>query len=79
MAWEDTLGDLRNAFIETNQLDPEDLHFLFLQSDVLGEYIEVESERTVCLGRLDHFVTESRTLFIESVDPGKPVHVDQEG
>ena len=71
MTWEDTLCDLRNAFIETNQLDPEDLLFLFLQSDVLGEYIEIDSENALCLGRLNYPVIESRTLYIESVDPCK--------
>ena len=71
MTWEDTLCDLRNAFIETNQLDPEDMLFLFLQSDVLGEYIEIDSENTLCLGRLNYPVIESKTLYIESVDPCK--------
>lgn len=68
---EETLCDLRDAFIETDQLDQEDLYFLFLQSDVLGEYIEVESEKNVCLGGLDHAVLESRTIYIEPIDSGK--------
>ena len=65
-----TLKDLRNAFIDSNQLDAEDCMFCFLNSDVPGDYIVIDTEEEVMLSQIEHNLVQPRTLYIECRDPG---------
>ena len=65
-----TLKDLRNAFIDSNQLDAEDRMFCFLNSDVPGDYIVIDTEDEVMLSQIEHNLVQPRTLYIEWRDPG---------
>ena len=72
MDWENTLHDLRNAFIGTRQIEREEAAFCFLWTDVPGEHIDVASESSTCLKELSRSSTvTSRTVYIERVDPGE--------
>ena len=67
-----TLKDLRNKFVESEQLDQKDgLHFQFLLSDVPGDRIELDTEDEVLLCQIESSLLQKRTLFIEAIDPGK--------
>ena len=65
-----TLKDLRNAFIDSNQLDAEDRMFCFLNSDVPRDYIVIDTEDEVMLSQIEHNLVQPRTLYIECRDPG---------
>ena len=65
-----TLKDLRNAFIDSNQLDAEDRMFCFLNSDVPGDYIVIDTEDEVMLSQIEHNLVQPRTLYIECRGPG---------
>lgn len=73
MDWKDTLVDLRTAFIDTKQIEREEAAFCFLWTDVLGEYIDIESERSTCLNQLSRSTISSRTVYIETVDRGEAI------
>ena len=67
-----TLRELRNGFIETEQLDSKrGTHFQFLRSDVVGDKIDIETEDEVMLHQIEHSLTVEKTIFIEMTDPGK--------
>ncbi len=67
-----SLRELRNAFVETKQLDNQKgTHFQFLRSDVEGDKIEIETEDDILLNQIEHSLTSRRTMFIEMVDSGK--------
>jgi len=65
-----TMKDLRNGFIESNQLDAKDRIFQFLKSDVPGDYIEIDTEDEVMLAQIEHNLVQPKTFYIESLDPG---------
>lgn len=69
--WEDTLKDLRNAFIETKQIEHDEASFCFLWTDIPGEQIDITSEGTQEMRRLSRSIIKSRIVHIERVDPGK--------
>ena len=71
MDWENTLYDLRNAFIDTRQIESEEAAFCFLWTDVPGEHIDVASESSTRLHTLSRSTVTSRTVYIERVDPGE--------
>lgn len=67
-----SLKDLRNSFVETDQLDKETgLHFQFLNSDVPGDRIDVDTEDEILLCQIEDRLLQKRTMYIEHVDPGK--------
>lgn len=70
MNWENTLLDLRTAFIDTKQIEKDEASFCFLWTDVLGEHIDIDSESGTCLSRLSRSAVSSRTVYIERVDQG---------
>lgn len=63
-----TLKDLRNGFIDSSQLDPDDIYFKFLNSDIPGDYISVDDEEEMILAKLEPNLIFPRSLFIELVD-----------
>ena len=71
LEWTNTLADLRRAFIDTHQLDKEELTFCFLWSDVIGEHIDIAAESSLQLSKLGRAATRNRTVYIERVDPGE--------
>ena len=66
-----TLKDLRNGIIASEQLDSPDRIFQFLSSDVPGDFIPIDTEDEVMLAQIEHNLVQSRTLYIEAIDPGK--------
>lgn len=67
-----TLKDLRNKFVDSEQLDCKDgLYFQFLLSDVPGDRIELDTEDEVLLCQIEGGLLQRRTLYIENIDPGK--------
>ena len=66
------LKDLRNEFVDSDQLgDSDGLHFQFLRSDVPGDRIELDTEDEVLLCQIEDSLVQKRTLYIECIDPGK--------
>ena len=66
-----TLRELRNAFVDTEQLDTgKGYHFQFLRSDVAGDKIDIETEDEIMLNQIEHTLTVRRTIFIEMIDSG---------
>ena len=65
-----TLKELRNSFIDSNQLDSNDCTFRFLRSDVPGDFIEIDTEDKTLLSQIQHSLVLPATLYIESIDPG---------
>ena len=68
-----TLKDLRNDFIESEQLDSAEQTFQFLNSDVPGDFIPIDTEDEVMLTQIEHNLVQNRTLYIEAIDPGKNI------
>jgi len=69
-----TLRELRNGFIETEQLDTKKgTLFQFLHSDVVGDKIDIETEDEILLNQIEHSLTVKKTMFIEMIDPGKSI------
>lgn len=69
---EASLKDLRNEFVDSDQLEDSDgLHFQFLRSDVPGDRIELDTEDEVLLCQIEDSLVQKRTLYIECIDPGK--------
>jgi hypothetical protein len=67
-----TLKDLRNMFVESEQLDKKNgLHFQFLLSDVPGDKIELDTEDEVLLSQIESRLVQKRTLYIETIDPSE--------
>ena len=66
-----TLKDLRNAFIDSRQIEPEERMFQFLNSDVLGDSITIDTEDEVLLEQIEHRLVQHRTVYIETLAPGK--------
>lgn len=67
-----SLKDLRNQFINSEQLEEGDgLHFQFLKSDVPGDRIELDTEDEVLLCQIEESLLQKRTMYIETIDPGK--------
>ena len=64
------LKHLRNAFIDSEQLDSNDRYFQFLKSDVPGDYIEIDTEDEILLVQIETSLLQHRTLYIESIDSG---------
>lgn len=72
LSGEACLKELRNAFVDSDQLEESDgLHFQFLQSDVPGDRIELDTEDEVLLCQIEDSLVQRRTLYIECIDPGK--------
>ena len=44
--------------------------FCFLNSDVPGDYIVIDTEDEVMLSQIEHNLVQPRTLYIECRDPG---------
>ena len=65
-----TLKDLRNGFVDSNQLDAKDRIFQFLKSDVPGDYIEIDTEDEVMLAQIEHNLVQPNTIYIESLEQG---------
>ena len=65
-----TLKDLRNGFIELENLETNDRYFQLLRSDVPGDFIEIDTEEEVLLNQIEHTLVQPRTMYIENVDPG---------
>ena len=66
-----TLKDLRNGFIEMENLEYNDRYFHLLKSDVPGDRIDIDTEDEVLLNQIEHTLVQQRTVYIENVDPGK--------
>lgn len=63
-----TLKDLRNGFIDSGQLDKDDVYFKFLNSDIPGDYILIDDEEETLLTKLEPNLLFPRSVFIELVD-----------
>ena len=67
-----SLKDLRNKFVDSEQLEKESgLHFQFLNSDVPGDRIEVDTEDETLLCQIEDRLLQRRTMYIEHIDPGE--------
>lgn len=65
-----TLKDLRNSFLDSNQLDSNDRLFQFLQSDIPGDYVDIDTEDEVALTQIQDRLVQTRTLYIEALEKG---------
>ena len=65
-----TLKDLRNGFIEVENLEANDRYFQLLWSEFPGDFIEIDTEEEVLLNQIEHTLVRQRTMYIENVDPG---------
>ena len=66
-----TLKDLRNQFIDSGQVDKENLFFQFLRSDMLGDYIPIDEEEETKLTNLHPYLVQPQTLYVERLEGGK--------
>lgn len=68
-----TLKDLRNKFVDSEQLQDHNdgVHFQFLLSDVPGDRIELDTEDEVLLCQIESSLVQRRTLYIETIDPSE--------
>ena len=66
-----SLKDLRNAFIDSKQLDSKDHAFQFLCSDVPGDAFLIETENETLLHQIEHSLLDKRTVYIEVINPGE--------
>ena len=65
-----TLKDLRNSFIEQEKFELNERYFHLLKSNVPGDVIEIDTEDEVLLSQIEHTMVQSRTMYIENIDPG---------
>ena len=65
------LKDLRNGFIDSKQLEPDNLLFQFLNSDMPGDYIPIDSEEDTLLAKIEPNLLTPKTLYMESVNNSK--------
>ena len=65
-----TLKDLRNGFIEYENLESNDRHFQLLKSDVPGDFVDIDTEDEVLLSQIEHTMVQPRTVYIENIDAG---------
>lgn len=63
-----TLKELRNEFIDSNQLEEENIFFQFLQSDTPGDFIPIDNEEDTKLTSVN--TVYKRTIYIECIDKG---------
>lgn len=63
-----TLKELRNDFIDSNQLEGDHLYFQFLLSDTPGDIVIIDDEEELQLKR---FEAQERTVYTQSVDRSK--------
>ena len=63
-----SLKDLRNNFINTNQLEMNEAHFQFLYSDTPGDTIPIDNEEEI---QLERFSERERTIYIQAIDKGE--------
>ncbi len=72
LAQDASLKDLRNQFLDSEQLEKKNgLHFQFLNSDVPGDRIELDTEDEVLLCQIEDRLLQRRTMFIEYIDSGE--------
>ena len=64
-----TLKELRNEFIDSDQLEEENLFFQFLQSDTPGDFIPIDNEEDTKLTSVN--TVYKRTIYIERIDKGQ--------
>ena len=64
---EKTLKDLRNAFIDSKQLNKQNLYFQFLRGDSPGDVIAIDTEEETELSSLG----ARRTVYIEAISKGE--------
>lgn len=69
LGYDASLKDLRNHFIDLEQLEDKDGHFQFLRSDVPGDRMEMDTEDEVLLCQIEGNLVQRRTMYIESIDP----------
>ena len=62
-----SLKDLRNAFVDSKQLDDSNVYFQFLHSDTSGDYIAIDNEEETLLSSLEPNLQTPRTVYIESI------------
>ncbi len=74
-----TLKDLRNAFLDSNQLDTGDRFFRFLQSDIPGDCIDIEMEDEVMLAQIEGRLVQPWTLYIEALEGGSSIYLCNRG
>uniref|UniRef100_A0A1X7V0T6 MYND-type domain-containing protein n=1 Tax=Amphimedon queenslandica TaxID=400682 RepID=A0A1X7V0T6_AMPQE len=60
-----TLKDLRNNFIDSNQLETSDVYFQFLNSDTPGDLVQIDNEEEI---KLERFEEREKTLYIQAID-----------
>ena len=64
-----TLKDLRNAFLDSGQVDKKELFFQFLRGDTPGDLIPIDTEEEIELSSLEP--TTNRTMHIEAISKGE--------
>ena len=71
-----SLKDLRNAFIDSNQMDSSGSHaFQFLHADVPGDAFLIDVEEDTLLSQICNSLTDKRTVYIETINPGLRITV----
>ena len=68
-----SLKDLRNAFLDSGQVDGQELFFQFLRGDTPGEVIPIDTEEETELSSLAH-----RTVHIEAISKGEQWKIKRE-
>ena len=63
-----TLKDLRNGFINSDQIDHKNRFFQFLNSDMPGDSIPIDNEEDVLLSKLESNLLSPKTIYIEPVN-----------
>ena len=67
-----TLKDLRNSFIDSNQLDPNHLYFQFLRSDTLGDIVPIDNEEET---KPLSFDSKQRTIYVQAIDRSMALNI----
>lgn len=66
-----SLKDLRNAFIDSRQLDSSDgAAFQFLHADVPGEAFLIDVEEDTLLSQIHDSLADKQTVYIETINLG---------